>query len=803
MVCTVAPGSSVEYCLQEQEDYYLGGREPAGQWYCPAGQFDLADGRAVENGVFRNLHEGLSADGSEQIGKTNAKGERVGGYDCQFAAPKSVSILWALADEETRAKVEAAQGRAVRAALDLAQQCGQIRTGHNGVDLEKTPIFGATFQHGESRPTDRDPGIFRSDPQLHTHTIIFNLGQGADGDWRALDGRVLMNLQKAMGAQYHAELSLILEKELGARIERRDLAEGRHNGEFEIAGVATELIEQFSTRRNHIAAELDKKGLKTAEALALADEVTLASRQGKSDESRAAQRERWAQETAEAGYRWEQIAVQTLGQQRDQTAEAERAAEYEDSLLAVAERLTETESVFSQFDLYAAIAAAGSGRGHGAVDVRAIEAELIDSGLIVSLATDPTGAAIYSTRAMVEIEKEIRDWAAEQAAAYPVIYQQEKENVRGDCPRPVNDRFGFAAALSELDDQQPALRSETDLNRVRGVPRGAVGRDIEQCAGILQGEESLHLDDGETAGADSVRRSDVRSRATAAVAPHTLKAAAVDRYLADRAAAGKPLTDEQGVGLHWIGQHGGSHVVVEGGAGSGKTVSIMQGAADLYHAQGYRVLATAQRWVTTLELAKLKTPDGKHFEGRAAAKWIADYTAGKAHFDAKTVLLVDEAGQMGSREAHDLMQIAQDTGCRIIWTGDRFQQKSVAAGDPLTVLARELGSHRLEQSQRMQATAADVIAFRENLPAAEAHRRAMALSVEERGELVERHGETVEAAGAVWARKMADNFAFGRAAEALTATTTSSYGLIPMPRRLTRPWGIGPSTRRRIPTLQR
>jgi len=770
VVCTVAPGSSVEYCLQEQEQYYLGGREPSGQWYCPAGQFGLVDGQAVDNGVFRNLHEGLSADGAAPIGKANANGERVGGYDCQFAAPKSVSILWALADDDTRAKIEAAQERAVRAALDLAQQTGQIRTGHNGVTLEKTPIFGATFQHGESRPTEREPGTFRSDPQLHTHTIIFNLGQGADGDWRALDGRVLMALQKAMGAQYHAELSRILETELGARIERRDIAESRHNGEFEVAGVSATLIEQFSTRRNHITDELDKKGLKTAEALALADEVTLATRQGKSEERRSDQQARWAQETVEAGYTWKQIAAQALGQQLDQAAVAERAATYEDSLLAVAERLTETESVFSQPDLYAAIAAAGAGRGHGAVDVRAIEAELIKTGEIVALASDQTGAAIYSTRDMITTEKQIRDWAAEQAAAYPVIHQQEEMNVRASRPRPIHDQFGFAPPLSELDNHQFTVVSEADLHGLPDMPRESVGRDAGERELLLQGEALLHVDDVAAGRSASVRRPDDAPRQTAvAAAPHRLDASTIDRYLVDRAAAGRPLTDEQGVGLHWIGQHGGGQVVVEGGAGTGKTISIMQGAADLYFGLDYKIYATAQRWVTTLDLAKLKTPDGKHIEGRAAAKWIADYKAGKAKFDDKTVLLVDEAGQMGSREAHALMQIARNTGCRIIWTGDRRQQKSVAAGDPLTVLARELGSHRLEESQRMQATAADVVAFQKNLPAAEAHRQAMALTAEQRAELVQQHGVTVEAAGAVWARKMADDFAYGRAGEALQA----------------------------------
>ncbi len=763
MVCKVEPGTSADYVIEEQAEYHLGGREPNGHWYA-GGQFGLADGAEIDNRIFRALHAGEDPATGQQIGKPNASGERVCGYDAQFAAPKSVSVLWALADADTRARIEACQERAVRAALNFAQQAGaQIRTGHNGINLEKTAFFGATFQHGESRPTERPDEAYRSDPQLHTHTIIFNLGQGADGGWRALDGRSLMALQKAMGAQYHAELAHLLETELGAVVERHDLPDARHNGEFEIRGLPADLADQFSTRRQEITEAMATHGLETHEAAELADAVALATRKGKTSETRDQQLDRWAREAAETGHIWQQIRAQALGQQLDQVSERRRSKEYGEALAAVAERLTENESTFTQADLYAAIAAVGAGRGHGAVDVVAIEADMLASGTIISLATDEKGQAVYSTAEMIRIEREIQRWAADQAAAYPV-FNEEASDAKPTRPRPVNDNFNFAPALHQLDIDQPAARAEAVGDGVHHLLGQPVGRLAAGGGVLLPGQAHHHLDHLRPPAAHTVRRPDARRLKAG---PHTLDGAAVDAYLADRAAHGRPLTDEQGIALHWIGRHGGRHVVIEGAAGSGKTVSVMQGAADLYHAKGYRVLATAQRWVTTLDLAKVQTPDGKHIEGRAAAKWIADYKAGRATFDARTVVLVDEAGQMGSREAHALMQIAQETGCRVIWTGDQKQQKSAAAGDPLALLAKELGSFRLAESQRMKATSADVIAWRHHVDPAEAHRRAGALSVEERADLVKQHGTAVEAAGAVWARRAADAFAHGRAAEAL------------------------------------
>ena len=762
MVCTVAPGSSADYVILEQAEYHLGGREPTGRWYAPGADLGLADGQEIDNAVFRQVHEGVDPRTGEQIGKPNAAGERVAGYDAQFAAPKSVSILWALADDATRAKIEACQERAVRAALDFCQQAGaQIRTGHNGVTIEKVRIFGATFQHGESRPTERADGLHRSDPQLHTHTIIMNLGQGADGKWRALDGRPLMALQKAMGAQYHAELARLLETELGTKIERKNLDEARHNGEFELAGIDPGLIEQFSTRRSTIAAETERHGVTTREAAELAGEITLATRQGKSDETREEQLARWAEEAAEAGHTWQSIQSAALGQHIDQAAQQERANAYEESVAQAIDRLTETESVFSQADLYAALAQAGAGRGVGAADVIAIERDLIASGQLVALAKDETGKAIHSTRDLITVEQQIDTWAAEDAARYPTRmetptygYQQPAE--RRPDPFAAHEHGPFGPA--EGSAAKP-------LHRVRRLSSIGLAHDAEGAEMLLPGHARDQLDVGGPASADGLRR----GIAGAEVAPHTIPAEVIRHYLGEQADIGRHWTEEQKAGLAWIGRCGGGNVVLEGGAGTGKTAFCLQGTADLYHAQGYKVLATAQRWVTTLDLAKIKTPDGQHIEGRAAAKWISDFRRGKAKIDAKTVILVDEAGQMGSREVHALMAIQRQTGCRIVWTGDLKQQKAVAAGDPLAVLARCLGSYRLQESQRMRATAADCIAWRDRIDHAEAHQRAMVLSKDERADLVAQYGDQVNAAGAVWARQMADDFAHGRAPEALRA----------------------------------
>ena len=52
------------------------------------------------------------------------------------------------------------------------------------------------------------------------------------------------------------------------------------------------------------------------------------------------------------------------------------------------------------------------------------------------------------------------------------------------------------------------------------------------------------------------------------------------------------------------------------------------------------------------------------------------------------VLIVDEAGMVGSRDMDELLQLAQSKGARLVTVGDTKQIKSVEQGDALRILER-------------------------------------------------------------------------------------------------------------------
>lgn len=121
--------------------------------------------------------------------------------------------------------------------------------------------------------------------------------------------------------------------------------------------------------------------------------------------------------------------------------------------------------------------------------------------------------------------------------------------------------------------------------------------------------------------------------------------------------------------------------LIEGAAGSGKTTTLKV-VTHQYQQRGKTVLATATAWRTAQMLR-----DELGIEARAVDSLLARARAGQTVLDADTVLLVDEAGQLGSRAMHALLNLARKHGAKVVLVGDRAQLQAIAAGPALEILA--------------------------------------------------------------------------------------------------------------------
>jgi conjugative relaxase-like TrwC/TraI family protein len=237
------------------DDYYLGRGEAPGQWIgTTAEQLGLVG--QVEAEALRNLLAGTSAQG-EALGLQVQPGRRPG-YDLTFSAPKGISLLWAFGSGEVRDTISAAHDHAVRAVLDhLSGEACYARRGHGGAQLiEANGFIGAAFRHRTSRA---------GDPQLHTHVVVPNLVEGADGRWSAPDGRHLFTWKMTAGALYRSALR--------AELAPLGLAwDVRRNGLSELRDVPKTVLRAFSKRRVDIEVAMDARGAtsqKAAETAAL------------------------------------------------------------------------------------------------------------------------------------------------------------------------------------------------------------------------------------------------------------------------------------------------------------------------------------------------------------------------------------------------------------------------------------------------------------------------------------------------------------------------------------------------------
>jgi conjugative relaxase-like TrwC/TraI family protein len=185
--------------------------------------------------------------GNPLVDRTTANGtviRAVAGFDATVSAPKSLSVWWALTGDAGLAECHDVAVAAVVDSLERFGSTTRIRSNGGRLHPDSQGLIVAAFRQTTSR---------LDDPQLHTHLVISSKVQTDDGRWLALDARVLKQHQRAFGGLYQSVLRAELTHRYGVAF--AEIV----NGQAEIAGVPTDLLEQFSKRAAQVRGELQVK----------------------------------------------------------------------------------------------------------------------------------------------------------------------------------------------------------------------------------------------------------------------------------------------------------------------------------------------------------------------------------------------------------------------------------------------------------------------------------------------------------------------------------------------------------------
>lgn len=135
---------------------------------------------------------------------------------------------------------------------------------------------------------------------------------------------------------------------------------------------------------------------------------------------------------------------------------------------------------------------------------------------------------------------------------------------------------------------------------------------------------------------------------------------------------------------------------VIGFAGAGKS-TMLAAARTAWEAQGYRVhgAALAGKAAEGLE-------ESSGIISRTLASWEHSWQAGRAELGTNDVLVIDEAGMIGSRQLGRFVEEVERRGAKLVLVGDHEQLQAIGAGSPFRAIAERIGAVELSEIRRQK-----------------------------------------------------------------------------------------------------
>jgi conjugative relaxase-like TrwC/TraI family protein len=164
----------------------------------------------------------------------------------------------------------------------------------------------------------------------------------------------------------------------------------------------------------------------------------------------------------------------------------------------------------------------------------------------------------------------------------------------------------------------------------------------------------------------------------------------------DAALANRPeLADEQVRLVRGLTTSGDGVQLVRAAAGTGKTYAL-EAARHAWEASGFRVYGCA---LSARAAVELESQSG--IDSTTIARLRLDIAQGYG-LDGRNVLVVDEAGMVGSRTLAELAAHAEEARAKLVLVGDDRQLPEIDAGGAFRGVAERVGALELHESRRQR-----------------------------------------------------------------------------------------------------
>jgi Ti-type conjugative transfer relaxase TraA len=169
----------------------------------------------------------------------------------------------------------------------------------------------------------------------------------------------------------------------------------------------------------------------------------------------------------------------------------------------------------------------------------------------------------------------------------------------------------------------------------------------------------------------------------------------VSKKFVKQASVTRSMTAEQEKAYRYI-LDGCQVVAVVGYAGTGKSYTLAA-VRNAYEAQGYYV-----RGMTLTGIAAENLQIDSGIQSTTIHRALLEWENGRNLPGPKSILVVDEAGMIGTRQMHQITAKAKKTGAKVILVGDFDQLQPIEAGGSFRGICEKIGHYELTDIRRQE-----------------------------------------------------------------------------------------------------